>query len=133
MSATPVISVAECLTEVLGMAVAEHPELATKLRKAAHVIDANMERHVFPNDAERGDYFVESECQPGQMYSVNIVTAACTCLDFQNRGGPCKHVLAVRMLKAASYLRNAQQRALDYGMDGPPDTARQVARLVAVA
>lgn len=133
MSATPVLTITDALTEVLGMAVAEHPELASRLSKAAHVVDANMERHIFPNNPETGDYFVESATTEHNFYSVNIVTGACTCKAAQYYPGPCCHVLAVRLLKAASYLRNAKQRALDYGIDGPPDAARQVARLVAVA
>ena len=40
-------------------------------------------------------YGVPSQSQPGRFYLVD--TRSCDCPDFQRRGGPCKHVLAVRM------------------------------------
>ena len=40
-------------------------------------------------------YGVPSQRQPGRFYLADIRT--CDCPDFQHRGGPCKHVLAVRM------------------------------------
>jgi hypothetical protein len=39
-------------------------------------------------------YGVPSQSQPGRFYLVD--TRTCDCPDFRRRGGPCKHVLAVR-------------------------------------
>jgi hypothetical protein len=40
-------------------------------------------------------YGVPSQSQPHRFYLVD--TRTCDCPDFQRRGGPCKHVLAVRL------------------------------------
>lgn len=40
-------------------------------------------------------YGLPSQSQPGRFYLVD--THTCDCPDFQRRGGPCKHVLAVRL------------------------------------
>ena len=39
-------------------------------------------------------YGVPSQSQPGRYFLVD--TRTCDCPDFVHRGGPCKHVLAVR-------------------------------------
>ena len=40
-------------------------------------------------------YGVPSQSQPGRYFLVD--TRTCDCPDFIRRGGPCKHVLAVRL------------------------------------
>ena len=40
-------------------------------------------------------YGVPSQSQPGRFYLAD--TRTCDCPDFQRRGGPCKHILAVRV------------------------------------
>jgi SWIM zinc finger len=51
-------------------------------------------------------YGVPSQSQPHRVYLVD--THTCDCPDFQRRGGPCKHVLAVRLHVAR--VRAQQQR-----------------------
>ena len=40
-------------------------------------------------------YGVSSQSQPGRYFLVD--TRTCDCPDFTRRGGPCKHILAVRL------------------------------------
>ena len=40
-------------------------------------------------------YGVPSQSQPGRFYLAD--TRTCDCPDFTRRGGPCKHILAVRL------------------------------------
>ena len=58
-------------------------------------------RRIEPTAA--GAYWVQSECDPDREYWVcqplpRIWT--CTCKDFEQRGGPCKHALSVILLQA---------------------------------
>lgn len=41
-------------------------------------------------------YFVPSATNAGSGYVVDAMAGSCTCPDFEERGGPCKHVFAVR-------------------------------------
>ena len=40
-------------------------------------------------------YGVPGQSEPGRYYLTD--TRSCTCPDFQRRGGPCKHIAAVRL------------------------------------
>ena len=40
-------------------------------------------------------YGIPAQSRPGHFYSVDMRT--CDCPDFDRRGGPCKHVLAVHI------------------------------------
>jgi hypothetical protein len=47
-------------------------------------------------------YWVESECDPNKEYWVvpcDFGVWVCNCKDFQQRGGPCKHALAVQLFQ----------------------------------
>ena len=49
-----------------------------------------------------GTFWVTSECTPNKEYWVCPLPSGvwhCNCKDFQQRGGPCKHALAVQMLQ----------------------------------
>jgi hypothetical protein len=80
------------LTDLLSLAIADHPEWAVKVSKAAHLVELG---HVRP---DRGGFTVESECTPGTAYWVD--RTSCSCPDFQKRGRYCKHQLAVGLLRA---------------------------------
>jgi predicted nucleic acid-binding Zn finger protein len=125
------ISLGACLADLVAAVAARHPELAPRLTKAAELVNVNTARKVFPDNPETGDYFVQSACNPSVVYSVNLVAGVCTCKNFVNRGGPCAHLLAVKLLKASSNLRNARQRAVDYGQPLPTDYVPLLAGLVA--
>jgi hypothetical protein len=96
MSATPSTSQGTTfhatLVDLLSQAIADYPSWATKLSKAATLVERGA---VIP---ERGGFAVESECTPGATYWVDATS--CTCPDFQRRGAYCKHQLAVGMQRA---------------------------------
>ena len=46
---------------------------------------------------------------------VDLADGSCSCPDYQRRGGPCKHAIAVDLLRAAYRRETAMLRALDYG------------------
>lgn len=127
---TQVITLGECLAAIVAEAAVRSPALASRLESAVKVLDRGITQRVFPSNPDTGDYWVESKTTVGQMYSVSIRTGACTCLDYQHRGGPCAHLLAVRLLSAASFLRRERQMARDWGLVDAMDTAPLVARLV---
>ena len=66
-------------------------------------------------------WWVQSETDPTNEYMVVPVPDfdvwSCTCQDFQQRGGPCKHALAVELLQAC----NERER----GPEPPPITFPQ--------
>jgi transposase len=44
-------------------------------------------------------YFVPSQTNAGSGYVVDVQAGKCSCPDFEERGGPCKHVFAVRYFR----------------------------------
>ena len=48
-----------------------------------------------------GLYQVPSGTKPGTSYTVDAIDRSCTCRDFEIRGGPCKHVIAVDLFMKA--------------------------------
>jgi transposase len=44
-------------------------------------------------------HFVPSQTNAGSGYVVDAVAGSCSCPDFQERGGPCKHVFALRFFR----------------------------------
>src|SRR4051794_9382515 len=88
------------LRAVLAEMEAAHPERASRLVRAANIVAI---RRVVLGDSGRV-WWVQSECDPTTEYMVVPVPdfglMTCTCQDFQQRGGPCKHALAVQMLQA---------------------------------
>lgn len=55
-------------------------------------------------------YGVPSQSQPGRYFLVDART--CDCPDFQRRGGPCKHVLAVQSHVARVRAEQAQREVV---------------------
>jgi transposase len=44
-------------------------------------------------------YFVPSQTNTGSGYVVDVSVGRCSCPDYETRGGPCKHVFAVRYFR----------------------------------
>src|SRR3954471_17738903 len=107
--ATPTVT----LAEVLAALVAEPPPhctapLAQRLERAAVIALTDYAIH------SAGDAVAVHCLQDwGTVYLVD--GPRCTCPDFGHRGGPCKHSLAVGLLRRATAERNRRQRARDFG------------------
>jgi hypothetical protein len=110
-SSVPVISLAT-LRKVLATMEAAHPERANRLIHAANIVAI---RRIQLGDSGKV-WWVQSECDATREYMVVPVPdfdlMTCTCQDFQRRGGPCKHALAVQMLQACE--------ARERGPEPPP-------------
>ena len=81
-----------------------HPELASRLQRAAGILLLGRLRVV-----AEGVWEVESEQRPGEWY--RCTADGCTCVDFQRRREPCKHLLAIGLLFAVEERARHQQRA----------------------
>jgi SWIM zinc finger len=55
-------------------------------------------------------YGVPSQSQPGRYFLVD--TRVCDCPDFHRRGGPCKHITAVRLHVARIRAEQAQREVV---------------------
>src|SRR5947207_1668954 len=109
-SSAPAISLATLRAVLAGMDAA-HPARASRLVRAANIVAIRQIQQT-----ARGNYWVQSECDPANEYMVVLLPElsvwTCTCRDFQQRGGPCKHALAVQMLQACE--------ARERGPEPPP-------------
>jgi hypothetical protein len=98
-SSAPAISLTTLRAVLAEMEVA-HPERASRLVRAANIVAI---RRITLGDSGKV-WWVQSECDATQEYMVVPVPdfglMTCTCRDFQQRGGPCKHALSVQMLQA---------------------------------
>ena len=87
------------LRDVLAEMEQAHPERAGRLVRAANIVAIRAIAAT-----AHGNCWVQSECDPTTEYLVVYVPQfnvwTCTCKDFQQRGGPCKHALAVQLLQA---------------------------------
>jgi hypothetical protein len=84
------------LRTVLAEMTAEHPERAWRLVRAANLVA------VRDITAYHGiGHLVGSECDPTRAYWVQPIDGrmTCDCQDYRQRGGPCKHGLAVELLQ----------------------------------
>jgi hypothetical protein len=72
----------------------EHPERAGRLVKAANIVAVRSISPVYGIG-----WLVESETDAGKTYWVMPVEdrMTCDCQDYRQRGGPCKHALAVEL------------------------------------
>src|SRR3954471_13801711 len=98
-SSAPTFSLAT-LRAVLAAMEAAHPEHASRLVRAANIVAVREIEH----SPDSRLWFVGSECDPTNTYFVLYVPQfgvwTCNCKDFVQRGGPCRHALAVQMLQA---------------------------------
>jgi hypothetical protein len=82
---------------VLAELTAEHSDREWRLVKAANIVAVRTIEH----SPSGPGWWVESETEAGQFYFVLPVDGhdTCNCQDYQRRGGPCKHALAVELLQ----------------------------------
>ena len=92
------------LREVLAKGQAAHPELACRMERAALlIIQRRIEPAMAPENKGVG-YWVEAS-DGSREYWVTLDPRGyrgdrCSCPDYRQRGGPCKHAIAVRLLRA---------------------------------
>jgi hypothetical protein len=93
------------LRAVLAKGQAAHPELACRMQRAAELVACRRIApavalsnlgHCWWVEASDGstEYFVSQDLRDDYRRD------ACSCPDYQQRGGPCKHAIAVRLLQA---------------------------------
>jgi hypothetical protein len=101
---TPTFSLATLRT-VLAELTVEHPERAGRLVKAANIVAVRSISPVYGIG-----WLVESETDAGKTYWVMPVEdrMTCDCMDYRQRGGPCKHALAVELFTRCER-RDAEQ------------------------
>jgi hypothetical protein len=114
MSATPSIQVSTpsislaTLRAALAELQAQEPERGIRWVRAATIVAL---RRIEPGVA--AGWWVESECEPGRVYWVYRPAVApvemCICEDYKQRGGPCKHALAVRLFNACQEREAARE------------------------
>jgi SWIM zinc finger len=129
MVTSPTLSVADVIAELVA---ATRPHCTTplvqRLERAAVIAQMPYAIHAGPT---ADSTYVHCLQDWGTTY---VVTAAgCTCPDFLNRGGLCKHMLAIELLSRATAERNRRQRALDFGEIRYTLTAQGEAALAARA
>src|SRR4051812_28454419 len=92
---------------MLAELTAEHPDRAWRLVKAANIVAV---RTVERSPSGPG-WWVESESEVGKYYFVFPVDGrdTCSCQDYRQRGGPCKHILATTLYTRCERL-DAEQR-----------------------
>jgi hypothetical protein len=103
-SSAPTFSLATLRT-VLAELTEQYPDRAWRLVKAANIVAV---REI---TAYHGiGWLVGSETDAAKSYWVQPVNGlmTCDCMDFRQRGGPCKHVLAVELF-ARCERRDAEQ------------------------
>src|SRR5687768_7221905 len=100
-SSAPEIILATLRT-VLAKGQAAHPELASRMERAAMIL---VLRRIEPAvSGQAGAYWVQAS-DGSREYWVTLDPRGyrgdrCTCKDYESRGGPCKHAMAVRLLQA---------------------------------
>jgi hypothetical protein len=100
---TASVTVAE-LRELVAVAARRHPEQRARIEKAATIL---LLRSIRPDRLYVDTYDVESESQPGTFYSVDWAVKVCQCMDYQRRGGTCKHLWSIRLLVAIARLHRS--------------------------
>lgn len=93
-STAPTFTLATLRT-VLAELTAQYPDREWRLVKAANIVAV---RTIDRSPSGPG-WWVESESEAGKFYLVLPVDGrdTCSCQDYQRRGGPCKHALAVEL------------------------------------
>jgi hypothetical protein len=100
----PTFSLATLRT-VLAELTERYPQRAGRLVKAANIVAVRSIAPVYGIG-----WLVSSEVDADKTYWVQPVDAllTCDCMDFRQRGGPCKHGLAVELFTACER-RDAEQ------------------------
>jgi hypothetical protein len=102
-SSAPAISLAT-LRSVLAKGQAAHPELACRMERAAMIVALRSIQPALARENQGTAYWVEAS-DGSKEYWVTIDPRGyrgdrCTCPDATQRGNPCKHSIAVRLLLA---------------------------------
>jgi hypothetical protein len=107
---TPTLSVADVIAELVAQTIpACPPALAQRLERAAVIATTPYAIHA-------GSTGTAVHCLTDWATTYLVGDdGCCTCPDFVNRGGPCKHALAVGLLSRATAERHRRQRARDFG------------------
>ncbi|HLH24395.1 MAG TPA: SWIM zinc finger family protein [Chloroflexota bacterium] len=101
---TPALDVSlATLCAVLAKGQAAHPELACRMQRAAEIVALRSVAPAMAPENVGHAYWVESQdgsCEYWVCLSERGYRGdRCTCPDYQQRGGPCKHAIAVRLLQ----------------------------------
>jgi len=124
-------TIVACAVELAELVCARRPVLTGRLQKALGLIDLGSGRAVYPQ-GQPDSYYVHAAARDGQCYLVHASAGTCTCKwGAHGDGSPCCHVLAARLLRAASNLQRARQRAADYRTPLAASYAAILAGLVA--
>jgi hypothetical protein len=119
----PAISLAT-LRQVLAECELAHPERGTRWHHAAMIV---VLRRIQDAMADVAGWWVQSEYEPEKEYFVvqlDFGIWTCRCPDFQQRGGPCKHALAVQLLDACERRQAAGSNVLPFPIGRYRETDR---------
>ena len=93
----------ETIRTVLARGQAAHPELACRMERAALIV---VQRTISPAVAAENQgtcYWVEASDGSREYWVVldprGYRGDRCSCPDYRQRGGPCKHAMAARLLQ----------------------------------
>jgi hypothetical protein len=115
---TPGVSPAT-IREVLARGIQAHPELAVRMDRAATIVET---RRIEPGRA--AGWWVQSESRDTEHFVTQSPRGyrldQCTCEDFRQRGGPCKHAIAVRLLQACQRQEARIRAAIERHVDPAP-------------
>ncbi len=120
---SPSISLAT-LRAVLAKGQAAHPELAPRMERAAMIVALRSISPAMAPENRGTCYWVQSECADRE-YWISLSERGyrgdrCTYPDYQQRGGTCKHAIAVRLLQACQ--RREQATTVDNVIPFPTPT-----------
>jgi hypothetical protein len=96
-TATPATVTLADLRELVAVAARRHPDERARIERAACIV---LLRRFVPDSTYADSVLVESESQPDTYHSVDPNAGTYSCLDFQHRELRCKHLWAVRLLRA---------------------------------
>ena len=113
-SSAPAFSLAT-LREVLAKGQAAHPELACRMERAAHIVALRSIAPAMAPENQGVGYWVEAS-DGSREYWVTLDERGyrgdrCSCPEYRQRGGPCKHAIAVRLLQACERAEQRQEPA----------------------
>lgn len=97
----------DTLRTIADQLKAVYPDRARRVEKAVSLI---LFRSIERGDAGRV-WWVGSETTPDTTYAV--ADATCQCMDYQKRGGPCAHQLAVTLLTRIERRETDREQAGD--------------------
>ena len=121
-AAAPMPTLRDLIAVVAADLQQQHPALRGRIERAVVLASTPLAITAYGTGAA---YQVQSACDPTRYYIVD--GTSCSCPDRQQRGAPCKHVLAVWLYREAWVRLTARLRAADYGLDRVELTAKGLA------